>query len=574
MARTKITQNINKDAGLLDLPKVVVPTSKWLGRHSNYISANTGDIVPIYCEEVMPKERKKITMGMISHMTTPQAPIFNAFYNELRVFFVSHRNSSDLLDGYNSRKSPWVKVFGEPNEKASANIVVPISNQKLPAVTNVLAYNETTISFKAFGGLYDALDMEPSPDVSDYDSKRDWFKSLNHLSIAAYELIYQYCYRNQNRESPTESLLYRFLLNAYNKTTINSSDVFDDAFHTASREKDYFTGSAPFTQKGDPVTVGLLGEAPVIFDDTDSSVTVSNKTPTFQNINITAGKPEGYDNDNKVYAFYQAGNPPLQLLADLSQSSGVSIEQLRIMLKLQEALEKDMMYGSDYASYLNSRFGVRVVSTLLEEPKELNKINITSEMQAIFQTSVTSGEASILGTIGANATTTARDIEILPETYFDDWGYVIICAVHKTQNVYDAAYFKPKHLFKFARFDYFAKEIEDLGFQPVSGLEMNYATNGKSAVSFNESFAEYRYNFNKCHGFLEPSRANAFDFWTTALSDYDDIQSLYKQGKDEVDRVISVTSLNAPQFYDAYGFIEICEKPMKLHSIPGFDGVI
>ena len=93
----KITQNINKDAGLLDLPKVVVPGSIWDGKWSNYITCDIGDIVPIFVDEVLPGERRPITMGMLSHMTTPMAPIFNAQYTEFRSFFVPYRLAGIVL---------------------------------------------------------------------------------------------------------------------------------------------------------------------------------------------------------------------------------------------------------------------------------------------------------------------------------------------------------------------------------------------------------------------------------------------------------------------------------------------
>lgn len=157
----KITQNINKDAGLLDMPKVRPGRSTWETRFSNYISSNIGDIVPVYCDEVMPDEKRRITMGMLSHMTTPIAPIFNAQYTEFRAFFVPHRLSTDLLAGYKTRKSPWVKVFGEDNASANASIVVPLSEQKLPDVSSGFSTDFKSINFSNFGGIFDSLDLQP-----------------------------------------------------------------------------------------------------------------------------------------------------------------------------------------------------------------------------------------------------------------------------------------------------------------------------------------------------------------------------------------------------------------------------
>lgn len=584
MPRNKITQNINKDAGLMDLPKVKVPHSQWETKHSNYLSCNIGDIVPIYCEEVLPDSKRRITMGQLSHMTTPLAPIFNAQYTEFRCWFIPHRLSADLLAGYKTRKSPFVKVFGEDNASASAQIIVPLNAQKLPSVNNGINYSFRNATFNPFGGLADALDMSIE-DISSAN-KPDYVSEFNFLSMAAYELVYQKGYRNQNRESATESDLYKFLFDGYNRT---SSQTYVDKFHVANREKDYFTGSQPFTQKGDPVSVGLVGEANLIAADSPYQIKGadgSNKVLKIKSdadsdvgssLGITTGNAVATDGGSSFSPQTLGQITKINLKADLSSASGVNIEQLRLMIKTQELLEKDMMYGSSYAESLNAHFGTSPISLVLEEPLELKKFIVTSQMQPIFQTSSTSGESSILGSIGANATTQSGEFEICPLTEFKEHGYLMICAVHKAQNSYDSVLYKPKHLFKKARFDFYTPELNDLGYQPV--LRKEFSADDKvssfdEAVSFNESYAEYRFRFNKVHGMFEPSRANALSYWTLAVSGYTDVQSLYKQSVTELDRAVSVTSSVAPQFFDAYGFIEYHDEPMSLHSIPGMDGVI
>ena len=151
----KITTNVNKDVGLLDLPRVKVPTTKWISKHTNYVSMDLGDIYPIYVSEVVPKERRRVTMAMLSHMTTPQAPLLNAMYTEIRAFFVPHRLSSDLLAGFNTRKSPYVKVFGEDDSKTGARVVVPLNEQKLPDVSIMFANACAQKVFKPVGGLFE-----------------------------------------------------------------------------------------------------------------------------------------------------------------------------------------------------------------------------------------------------------------------------------------------------------------------------------------------------------------------------------------------------------------------------------
>lgn len=587
----KITQNVNKDKIFNDLPKVNPGFSKWLSKHSNYQSCNLGQIVPVYYSEILPGEKKKITMGMISHTTTPVAPIFNSLYTELRAFFVPFRICADLLNGYKTRKSPFVKVFGEDNASASSNVIVPLANQKLPEFTIshpfiTSVYNYLT-SLHNRDNVFDSLDLE-----IDSVTKQNLIE-FNYLNLAAYELIYQRHYRNENYEAATDSDLYKLLFDAYNVSKAAFTYPRTLTFEHANREKDYFTGMKPFTQKGDPVKVGLVGNAPVITGDVNTALATeanydyklksnvkylkfgvsseatslsksgvgiyhTNGATKGQAISITSPSDESY-----------TGNlAPINLYADLSSVNGISIEELRLLVKTQELLEKDALYGSLYAESLNAHFGCCPLDLTLQDPQELYKTTVTSQMQAIFQTSSTASENSILGTIGANSTTQTDPFVILPETKFEEHGILMICAVHKLQNVYDATWFKPKMNFKKSRFDFYTPELNDLGYQPVTKSE---ARNFPSVVGYNEAFAEYRYSFNKCHGQLNID----FPYWAPSIADdYGSASTLYKEGPEILDRALSVSSINAPQFYDAWGFEEECTKPMSLHSIPGFDGVI
>lgn len=591
----KMTQNINKDKLLNDLPEVHPDFSAWESRWSNYISSNIGDIVPIYCEEMMPGQRLKIDGGMLSQMQTPIAPLFNAQYTEFRAFFVPHRLSADLLNGYKDRKSPWVKVFGEDNVSTNSNIVVPLSEQKLPDI-NAYYYDPDDgiqAHLKPFGGLADALDI----DFGAYAEADKAAPEYNFLNLAAYELIYQKAYRDENRESATSSSLYRFLFDIYHTNAITTD--YNDSFHVASREKDYFTGAKPFTLKAsEPVTIPVAESAPVVgtgkglgltngsdfyLTSKDYSVSSSNTihglSANANNGFVGATASGSIITGNKVLGVSTDASKS-GLMVDLTSASGISIEQLRILIKTQELLEKDAMYGTRYTEQLNAHFGVKLVDDTIQEPVELFKTTITSQMQAVLQTSTTENEQSILGTIGANATTESP-VKYLPDfVEFKEWGYLVICATHKAQNAYDMRYFKPKHIFKKSRFDWYTPELNNLGFQPVQVKELGAASfdthqgGNDEPVGYNEAWAEYRYVFNKVHGMLEPSRANSLAYWTLALSGYADIQSMYKQSTTELDRALSRKSITVPQFFDAFGFIETNIKPMTLHSEPGMDGVI
>lgn len=578
----KLTQNVNKDKLFNDLPKVNPDKSKWVSRSSNYQACNAGEIVPIYYDEVLPNEKRKITMAMISHTTTPIAPIFNSLYTELRAFVVPIRLCADLLNGYKTRKSPWVKVFGEDNSVENSKIIVPLSEQALPKFTSthqfIVDLREYYDAMDTINNVFDSLDLyDPN-----YGESDEFMKDINYLNLAAYELIYQRHYRNENYESATSSLLYRLLFDAYNHERAAISFDSSFTFEKANREKDYFTGMKPFTQKGDALLINIAAKAPIKAEDelhymegtmklgrdTEGTVAVFGSKGVLAASNV--GTVQHFAGSSASTETTPQNVTSSNLYADLRSVQGISVEELRLLIKTQELLEKDAMYGSLYAESLNAHFGCCPLDLTLQDPQELYRTTITSNMQAIFQTSSTSGESSILGTIGANSTTQTDPFVILPETTFKEHSIIMICAVHKLQNVYDSSWFKPKFIFKNSRFDFYTPELNDLGYQPVTNLEM--VKGASSTVGFNEAFAEYRFKFNKLHGIL----ATNFPYWAPAIGqEYTTASALYKESPGILDKALSVRSTTlTPQFYDAWGFEELNEKPMSLHSIPGMDGVI
>ena len=580
----KLTQNVNKDKFFNDLPDVHPLISSWLSRHTNYQSSNLGRIVPIYYDEILPNEEREIRMAMTSHTTTPIAPIFNSLYTEIRSFFVPMRLAADLLNGYKTRKSPWVKVFGEDNASEDSKVIVALDEQSLPTFTVdhqfIQDLGDYDDSFDTYDNVFDSLDLNLTVGSS---------HEQNFLNLAAYELIYQRHYRNENYEAASSSPLYRLLFDAYNENKASSELLPTFTYEIANREKDYFTGMKPFTQKGDPVTINIGQSADVKLKDSFKIGSKLESGDISQIAKQKVGVEGAYgDAGSQIIGLHHKellgdeGNfvdavdfnaayfdPNGTMYADLSSLQGISIEQLRVLIKTQELLEKDAMYGSRYAESLNSHFGCCPLDETLQDPAELYKVTITSNMQAIFQTSSTSGESSILGTIGANSTTQTDPFVILPKTKFKEHGILMICAVHKLQNVYDTRFFKPKFNFKHKRFDFYTPELNDLGFQPVEGGKEMMLASGDAG--FNEAFAEYRYKFNKCHGSLNED----FPYWAPSIAgEYETAASLYKESTEILDKALSVRSESAPQFYDAWGFEETNTKPMSLHSIPGFDGVI
>ena len=79
------------------------PRSKFDRSHQLLTTINEGDLVPIYCDEVLPGDTARVRMNGLIRMSTPIYPIMDNCYMDTYFFFVPSR----LLWEH------WENMFGE-----------------------------------------------------------------------------------------------------------------------------------------------------------------------------------------------------------------------------------------------------------------------------------------------------------------------------------------------------------------------------------------------------------------------------------------------------------------------------
>ena len=191
-------------------------------------------------------------------MATPIFPVMDNMYIETFFFFVPNRL---LWDN-------WQKFMGEQDDPGdSIDFTIPIIN------SGVGYGNETLEDYLGYPTLVPGLEHSV-------------------LWNRAYNLIYQQWFRDQNLQ---------------NSPPINRGDGPDDLadYKLLRRGKrhDYFTSSLPFQQKGDPVTIPLGQQAPIISDGTAIKVAPSTDTGVDSNISIDSS------DEHLVWAGANQGGP-------------------------------------------------------------------------------------------------------------------------------------------------------------------------------------------------------------------------------------------------------------------------
>ena len=80
-----------KGTNFSTLPSVSISRSKFNRKSQHKTSLKIGEITPIYIDEVLPGDTRKIDLGALIRMSTPIAPIMDNIYMDIYAFFVPNR---------------------------------------------------------------------------------------------------------------------------------------------------------------------------------------------------------------------------------------------------------------------------------------------------------------------------------------------------------------------------------------------------------------------------------------------------------------------------------------------------
>ena len=362
--------NRNSEYNFAQNPQVGVSRSRFQRNSDNKTTFNTGDLIPIYLDEVLPGDTHQIDVACVMRMATPIFPVLDNAYCDFYFFFVPNR----LLWEH------WKEFMGENKETAWT----PKTEYSVPQVTAPKGGWEE-------GTLADYLGLPTKVEGI----------SVSALPGRAYGLIYNEWFRNQNVTQPT-------LVEVTDATTTGKNDgsaTNDNAITLAKPLKaakvfDYYTGALPEPQKGEPITIPLAGDAPVLPYQSDLK-TLESSDIYFRAYTAPGGTSTytqgGFTtiNNKKVYNITgpddRNGNNRIDqyLLADLSQVTAATINQLRQAFQIQKLLEKDARGGTRYREVLREHFGVISLDSRMQIPEYLGGYRLPINVSQVIQTSST-----------------------------------------------------------------------------------------------------------------------------------------------------------------------------------------
>lgn len=566
--------NRNSENHFAQVPRMERPRSKFDRSHQLLTTINEGDLVPIYCDEVLPGDTARVRLNGLIRMSTPIYPIMDNCYMDTYFFFVPCR----LLWEH------WENMFGENDKNYWA--------EKTEYSTPTCTIGGTSGLANGSIGDYFGLPTEVTNEIK-----------VNALPARAYAMIYNEWFRDENLEAPL-MLGYKKGDEAtgekdakpYVKTPANNPQATVNTYEArlyaqapakAGKFHDYFTSCLPSPLKSDPVEINLTGNAPLKLGNADGTTIPELETGYGPEMIVGATSSA-----NKPGALVYTGNPNQKkmqftgvkdketgaggyLFADLSGVNAISIEDLRMSIALQHIFEADARNGTRYREFLSGTWGVTSPDSRLQIPEYIGGQRIAINVNQVVQTSqtdTTTGQA--LGNTAAySLTTCSKDMVDYAAT---EYGYIIGLAVVRVEHSYQQGL--ATKWTRSGRFTYYDPRLAALGEQPVYNREI-YAqgtAEDDEIFGYQEAWADYRYKPSYVTGEMRSNYQTSLDAWHYA-DDYDKLPHLsaewIQEGTQNIDRTIAVTSAKSHQFLCDFYFTEDWYREMPIYSIPGIERI-
>lgn len=536
------------------------PRSKFDRSHQLLTTINEGDLVPIYCDEVLPGDTARVRLNGLIRMSTPIYPIMDNCYMDTYFFFVPCR----LLWEH------WENMFGEND-------------------TNYWAEKTEYSTPKCRFGAEKGIQNGSIGDYFGLPTQVNKTIEVNALPARAYAMIYNEWFRDENLEAPL-MLGYKktdeggdalngevdiaFNANTPEKTTnTNEAALYGMKPAKAGKFHDYFTSCLPSPLKSDPVEIGLTGNAPVkLYNNAELTTETAAST---QLVLTENGSMQNFANVMGVTGKDNSSNEMKFMGTDLTGVDAISIQDLRMAIALQHIFEADARNGTRYREFLSGTWGVTSPDSRLQIPEYIGGQRIAINVNQVVQTSQTdtkTGQA--LGNTAAYSLTTCS--KQMVDYAATEYGYIIGLAVVRVEHSYQQGL--ATKWTRGGRFTYYDPRLAALGEQPVYNREI-YAQGtpeDEEIFGYQEAWADYRYKPSYVTGEMRSNFQTSLDAWHYA-DDYDALPRLsaewIQEGQQNIDRTIAVTSNVSHQFLCDFYFTEDWYREMPIYSIPGIERI-
>jgi hypothetical protein len=429
---------------------------------SNYklLTCNQGELVPIGLTEVLPGDTIQQVTNALVRVSPLVSPVMHPVHVRIHHWFVPHRLVMDDFEDF--------ITGGSDGNDATTFPTITIGGG----------------SGASIGSLADYLGVPTG--VNNIE--------VSALPFRGYALIWNEHYRDQDLET---------------ELTIDTTDGADTTTNTTLQnvawEKDYFTSSRPWTQKGSEVSLPL-GTSANIYTDVNAPNDIgvySTAAGAFRKLDTDGSAGGTVRVDSATEA---SGN----LYADLSTATSATINDLREAMALQKYKEARARYGSRYTEYLRY-LGVESPDSRLQRPEYLGGGKQTIQFSEVLQTapSIDDTSAESIADLKGHGISAMRTNRY--RKYFQEHGYIFTLLSVKPKAMYSQGL--AKHWIKTTKEDFFQKELQFIGQEEILNKEI-YAGHATpdGTFGYQDRYDEYRRGVNTISGDFR----DTLDYWHMA----------------------------------------------------------
>ena len=464
--------------------------------HVKRFTCDMGQLIPVYFDECVPGDTRKIGMQCVTRFQPLVAPILDSVDLTVHYFFVPTRLLMNKEEDWNTFLTGGVNGTDEsvtlPDFDFRAFDGSWDDNTHFP-FSNGIRYGKYSL-WDYFG-----LPVPPNSQPSIYASIRD-SNHINGFSQRCYNLVWNEFYRDQN---------------LVDEVPLSNSTVLYRAW-----KKDYFTSALPWQQRGVAPALPLSGTVPVTmtgltfsdlaFTPTSSYVPADAKPITLE---MTGPSSEMVTNVNGAgfvakKAWSQSPSASVTMSsgsmnvvnatgnADLSNAATFDVATLRQCVQIQRWLELNARGGVRYTEFLRSHFGISPKDEVLGRPQYIGGTKSSIVISEVLQTSRTEDstetqKGSPLGRLAGHGLGASSDYIC---TYTaKEFGYIIGIASWMPKPSYQQGV---NRIFsRKTKFDFYFPEFAHLSEQAVTNGEIFATGTSKDSEIFGYqgAYNEMRY---------------------------------------------------------------------------------
>lgn len=466
--------------------------------HSNKLSFNMGDLVPVLNQEVYPGDKIQISLMHLLKMSPLVTPVMHRCKVDFHAFFVPNR------------------LLWENFEKFQAyDTLNDIPVHPYIDAGNIDCNPDLTIQE---GSLMDYLGVPTTnTNLSTFHSDHP-LRNLNALIPAAYLKIYDDYYRDQNLMSEE----FPQPMSDGNQSSSSWTSIIGESMFSKGSllkrawEKDYFTSCLPFAQKGQEVVLPLGDSAPIDFIDPDTLGVGAGAAATklrnqngdvvgdWANENIKQANYTGADQRTGNIVSADAATSPdfgyvdnsKTLRANLEEATAASVNSLRLAVRLQEFFERNARLGTRYIEQMFGKFGVRISDARAHRSEFIGSTSSYINFSEVLQTSQT--DTTPLAQQAGHGM--SMDQGFLCNHYVEEHGFIMVIMSVLPETSYQDGL--PKKFYKKDILDYYDPMFANLGEQEVKSWELYAADNSlyNNTFGYQSRYADLKYNNSTVHG--------------------------------------------------------------------------